>query len=267
MTIRQVNLLHGLHLLVTRPTDQAHIWARQLRELGAVVTVQPMLVIKPLTDGGPTASIADTIRRFDEFQKVIFISQNAVVYGVEWLSRYWPRLPRGIAFFAIGATTASSLESKNVSVQFAGISMNSEALLELAAMQSVDRQKILIFRGRGGRDHLGNLLGKRGARVQYCELYQRMLPSPQVQTLSPGFYKSAPLIPITTVHSGETLINLMKVVVPSQLTWLKKQPLLTPGERVAAIAAGAGFTEVIIARNATHKGMTEALYEWRQRQN
>ena len=145
--------------------------------------------------------------------------------------------------------------------------MNSEALLKLAAMQDIDGQKILIFRGRGGRTHLGDQLRERGAWVEYCDLYQRNPPSPQVQALPPTFYKTVRLIPITTVHSGETLINLVKVVLPSQLAWLQKQPLLTPGERVASIAAGKGFAEVLIARNATHKGMIEALYEWRQRQN
>jgi uroporphyrinogen-III synthase len=267
MLPRQVNSLQGLHLLVTRPVDQAHVWARQLRALGGMVTVQSMLVIEPLTDKESTACIAGIIQRFDEFQKVIFISQNAVVHGVKWLSRCWPQLPSEVEFFAIGASTAVSLENRDVNVQSVGIAMNSEALLELAAMQNIDRQKILIFRGRGGRTHLGDRLSKRGASVEYCELYRRKLPSPQVQVLPPTFYKTVRLIPITTVHSGETLINLVKIVLPSQLTWLQKQPLLTPGERVAAIAAGTGFAEVIIARNATHKGMTEALYEWRQQQS
>ena len=144
--------------------------------------------------------------------------------------------------------------------------MNSEALLKLAAMQHIDGQRILIFRGHSGRAHLGDQLSKRGALVEYCELYRRKLPSPQVQTLSPRFYKTVRLTPITTVHSGETLVNLVKVVLPSQLAWLRQQPLLAPGGRVAAIAAGAGFSKVLIAKNATHKGMIEALYEWRQRQ-
>ena len=183
MLTRQVNSLQGLHLLVTRPTDQAHTWARQLRELGAMVTVQSMLEIEPLTDKESTARIASIIQRFDEFQKVIFISQNAVVHGVEWLSRCWPQLPRQVEFFAIGASTAVSLEHRGVNVQSAGIAMNSEALLKLVAMQNIDGQKILIFRGRGGRTHLGDRLGKRGACVEYCELYRRCLlytsPSPR----------------------------------------------------------------------------------------
>ena len=82
MQVQPINSLQGLHLLVTRPIDQAHIWSRQLRALGAVVTLQPMLVIEPLTDKSSADRIANIIRQIDSFQKIIFISQNAVLYGV-----------------------------------------------------------------------------------------------------------------------------------------------------------------------------------------
>ena len=264
MLIEQDNSLRGLHLLITRPVEQAYIWARQLRELGAVVTVQPMLEIEPLTEEESKTDIINVIHRFDEFRKVIFISQNAVKYGMQWLHRYWQSLPQVVEFFAIGASTAVSLQTRNVDVQSTGIAMNSEALLKLAAMQRVGGQKILVFRGCGGRSYLGDELRKRGAWVEYCELYRRKLPLIKAPALPNAFYKTTGLTPITTVHSGETLTNLVKTVSSPQLTWLQKQPLLTPGERVAAIAAGVGFTEILTAENATHKGMTEALYEWRQ---
>ena len=180
------------------------------------------------------------------------------------MHRYWPQLPRKVEFFAIGASTALSLQAENVAVQSAGIAMNSEALLALASMQHINGQKTVIFRGLGGRTYLGDQLSRSGAAVEYCELYRRKLPSLQVHALPSAFYKAARSIPITTVHSGETLTNLATLVPPSQLAWLQQQPLLVPGERVAAMAAKSGFTEVLIAQNATHKSMVEALYEWRQ---
>ena len=82
MQVQPINSLQGLHLLVTRPIDQAHIWSQQLRALGAVVTLQPMLVIEPLTDKSSTDRIANVVRQLDSFHKIIFISQNAVLYGV-----------------------------------------------------------------------------------------------------------------------------------------------------------------------------------------
>ena len=89
MSCEQDHSLRGLHLLVTRPVEQAYIWARQLRELGAMATIQPMLEIEPLTEEGAGTDITHVIRRFDEFRKVIFISQNAVKYGTKWLDKYW----------------------------------------------------------------------------------------------------------------------------------------------------------------------------------
>ena len=266
MRSKQADLLRGMHLLVTRPVEQAYAWAQQLRELGAIVTVRPMLAIKPLTDEKAVQKMC-VLEQFDTFQKAIFISRNAVSYGIEMLNQYCPQIPPTVQFFAIGYSTALSLNTRGFDVQCNGISMNSEALLNLAAMNDVDGQKIMIFRGCGGRTYLGDQLSKRGALVEYCETYQREPPPPYVQVLPSTFYKTVQPIPITTVHSGETLANLVNIVPSSQLYWLRQQPLLIPSKRVAATAAKMGFSQLLIAENATHTSMIEALYEWRKRKN
>ena len=266
MSSKQADLLRGVHLLITRPVEQAYVWAQQLRELGAIVTVRPMLAIKPLTDKKSVQKMC-VLEQFDKFQKAIFISRNAVSYGIEMLNQYCPRIPSTVQFFAIGYSTALSLSMRGFDVQRNGIPMNSEALLKLAAMNDVDGQKIMIFRGCGGRTYLGDQLSKRGALVEYCETYQREPPPPYVQVLPSTFYNTEHPIPITTVHSGETLANLVNIVPSSQLYWLRQQPLLIPGQRVAAAATKIGFSQLLIAKNATHTSMIEALYEWRKRKN
>ena len=127
MQLQQGDLLRGLHLLVTRPLEQAHDWSRQLRKLGAMVTIQPMLTIEPLTDKESTVRIVNIMRRFDEFQKVVFISQNAVKYGIEWLNKYWPQIPFAVEFFAIGASTAVSLEARGIQVQSTSLAIANDS--------------------------------------------------------------------------------------------------------------------------------------------
>jgi len=264
-----LNSLDGLCLLVTRPRHQADSWAQQLRALGATVFVQPMMEIAPLVDDISRAKIVNLIQRLDEYQKVIFVSQNAVCHGVEWIDQYWPQLPVGIDFFAIGKMTAKALMDSAIMtcaahIEVNGRAMNSESLLAMESLHNIANEKILIFRGRGGRTHLGDCLIARGAYVDYCESYQRKVPDRIGQQLPGGFYNEAQANTVTVVHSGETLENLVKVVTPEQLSWLKQQPLLLPGQRVATIAKSLGFNRIIMAENATHEGMIEALYEWQK---
>jgi uroporphyrinogen-III synthase len=266
--------LQGLHLLVTRPLEQALPWAEQLKMLGAVVSCQPMLSIEALEDQTSKQLIKSQIMKLDEYQKAIFVSQNAVNHGIEWLDQYWPQLPINLRILAIGSTTAALLEEKlsqlDANVLSPGQAMNSEALLCLPELNSVEGEKILIFRGKGGRTYLGDSLTEKGALVDYCELYQRSIPA-TIDTEVLSALKQSNLQPVLITHSGETLSNFCKAVDShidtDSLLWFKQQALLVPGKRVAEQAHNLKFEHIIIAENATHESMIGALHDWRQNNN
>ncbi|MGS2718604.1 uroporphyrinogen-III synthase [Eionea flava] len=252
--------LSPYHLLVVRPERQAQQWAEQLQGLGAWVSKQPMMHITPLTDDISQRAIINRILGFAEYQKAIFISQNAVVYGMEWLDQYWPQLPVEMNYFAIGQATATLLaESMQTGMLYESPlqAMNSEALLTHPKLQSVSGEKIIIFRGKGGRTHLADSLQTRGAQVDYCEVYQRQTPH-SVSSLEPSF-RSTTRHAVMAVHSVETLHNVCTYIENSDLQWLKQQTLLVSGQRVAEAASEAGFRSLCIADNATHDSMIDAL--------
>lgn len=258
--------LEGLHLLVTRPEAQARPWAEKLQALGARVTLQPMMSIEPLDDATSKQQIINRVLAFAEYQKAIFISQNAVIHGLPWLDQYWPQLPIDTTFFAIGTATARLLDDglqHDYSAHTTTSAMNSEALLSHAGLQSIEHEKILIFRGKGGRDFLAEQLRARGALVDYCELYERQCPNPVETALDPA-YRHTTEQPIVVVHSGETLHNLCSNIAADDLLWLQQQAILLPGQRVADQADKAGFKKRIVAENATHDSMIDALNEWQK---
>ncbi len=263
----------GIHILITRPEAQAVIWAKQLHKLGAKVTLQPMLAIRPVEDDEAKQAIINNILHLDEYQKAIFVSQNAVECGIDWIDQYWPQLPAQINFLAVGSSTATLLSQKidqlggadsGHAINFPEQAMNSEALLALPILQAVDGEKVLIFRGCGGRTYLGKSLEARGALVDYCELYRRLIPD-TIDSAKIIQFKESTQTPVTAVHSGETLHNLCTAIQASDLSWIKQQALLVPGERVAQIARDLAFKNIIIAENATHESMIEALHDWRKR--
>jgi uroporphyrinogen-III synthase len=270
----QTESLKGIHVLVTRPIDQAEPWIKYLQSLGAETTHIPAIGILPIDNKAETENLKQKILDLDKYQKLIFVSQNAVTHGVEWIDRYWPQLPSDQDFFAIGAATARLLKEKlshyelPVASSAEETAMNSEALLDLPAMQKVKGQQILLFRGQGGRTLLSEVLEARGAKVDYCELYKRILPI-TFNFAAFDHFKNTTKQPVTSVHSGESLNNLCQLISTikdkKHLPWLKEQALLVPGERVAEQAKTLGFNEIIVAKNATQKSMTGALNDWRQK--
>ena len=270
--------LNGVHLLVTRPVTQGQIWAEQLKTLGARVTQQPMLHIQPITelpDEPQTQALLEATKRqvlqLDEYQKIIFVSQNAVAHCLPWLDQYWPQLPTGLEFFAIGASTAQQLKAglntiDSVAGSCADSAMNSESLLALTALHNVSGEKIAIVRGLGGRTLLGDTLNQRGAKVESIAVYQRLAPTITDWHAIDEFINNINNEQnIVVAHSAETIKNLCAITPNHTLKSLKTLPLLVPGKRVCDYGHQSGFNTIITAHNATHASMIEALYDWQQR--
>src|SRR5690554_6805419 len=132
--------------------------------------------IVPVTEPAQQEAIKRRILALSDYHKVVFVSRNAVQHAMEWVDRYWPQQPIGVEYFAVGSVTAQVAREWGLRVEAAGEAMNSEAMLELPGLQDVNQQKILIFRGVGGRNFFSEQLRQRGAQVDFCELYERVIP-------------------------------------------------------------------------------------------
>lgn len=253
------NPLQHKRILLTRPAQQGGRWQQALADAGAHCDSIPMLAIAPIATGEGVQAIRKRILDFDQFDHAIFVSQNAVQYGFDWLDDYWPQLPQGPRYYAIGAATAHAIAERGVQPECDRDrgTMDSEALLALPALLAPRDERVLIFRGQGGRTLIGDTLRERGARVDYCELYRRLLPADAAEQL-----RTYPHTPdAISVHSGETLENLHQCLRHSQRTELYAVPLICPSARVAAHAQELGFERAAAAANASDPAMLAALRE------
>ncbi|MYM63867.1 uroporphyrinogen-III synthase [Pseudomaricurvus sp. HS19] len=264
--------LRGLRVLLTRPQQQLPKWQSLLQSGGAETCRVPLMAIEPLSEPAATQAIRDRIMALAEYRHVIFVSQNAAHHGLDWIDQYWPQLPVGVHFYAVGAATARVLQAYGCSVTAADNTMNSEELLALPQLQQVELQKVLICRGRGGRPLLAQVLSERGAQVDYCELYERGFPVEEALTnlLQAQCGRNGDLV---ALHSGEALDNwhqllqALKQEQPQLAATCAVLPLLVPGGRVGQLARDRGYPEVIVARNASDEEMLAALRDWRLSRN
>ena len=241
-------------ILVVRPLRGEDAFLRLLDKSSIAFKYIPIMQIQPLNEVDKDFKlITSCIDRLSQFDHVIFISANAAELGLPLIAQSWPVLPKGIEFFAVGQQTAEVFSEYNYPVSFPQQQPNTEGLLqELPQLQCLQGKSVLILRGGQGRQTLGEELARRGASIEYCELYQRQIQSQKLAEAKEFMAEAGCLV----VHSGE-LLKAMDI--PQN----KHIPLVVPSDRIAQLAQEMGYQSVQVAENALPSSMFEAVLQAR----
>lgn len=250
-------MLTGLRVLIVRPPRTDDPFARGITALGGNVHQLPVMRIDPVADDD--AVIAAAIDDFADYDKAIFLSRHAAHFGLHHLRRRWSRLPADVQYFAVGATTAEFLRQRGLAVACPALA-TTEGLLALPELESLAGQRLLILRGHGGREILAQSLVDRGARVDCCELYRRVIDFSRSGDIAAVLANPDRLL--IAAHSAELLDALVAVTRDQGLPWLLTLPVLVPSRRVAKRAQALGFACVIVAASALAEHMVAASRRW-----
>jgi uroporphyrinogen-III synthase len=232
--------LAGRGILITRPAHQAGPLAALIHAAGGRPVIFPALEILDAADPQP---LLDAIARLESYDLAIFISPNAVARVMERMAgrRTWPA---GLRVAAIGKGGVRELERHGIRDVIAPQrSFDSERLLEMPQLQAVGGQRVLILRGDGGRELLGDTLAARGAQVDYVACYRRALPQTDPAPLLQAWSQNG--IHATVVTSSEGLHNLFVMLGKPGELLLQHTPLLVPHPRIAAVARDLGCSKVV----------------------
>lgn len=255
--------LAGVRVLVTRPRDQAENLARLIEARGGEVFRFPVIEIAEPQD--PRALLA-IIDRLKDFALAIFISPNAVKHAMN-LIRARGGLPSGLRVACVGSGSARELRHFGIDkVIVPPERFDSEALLELPELQQVAGKRIVIFRGDGGRELLGDTLRARGAEIEYAECYRRLRPDTDATPLMHRWARGE--VDIVSVTSVDGLRNLFDMLGKDGQPWLIRTPVVVVSERMAQVCRELGFTTgPRVAVTAGDEAILEAIQAWRDGQN
>ena len=253
--------LSGVTVVVTRPAHQADNLCELIEGSGGTALRLPVIAI------GAPENLEKCQRQLSQLAQndiAIFVSANAVNATVELLQTpsAWPT---GLATAAVGKATARALAANQLPVTFvAPEPFNSEALLSLPELQSLEGKRVCIFRGNGGRDFLMENLRERGAEVEYIECYQRVKPAAETAQLY-NAWDQGQIMPIV-VTSNESLENLLSMIDEQHRPSLQSAPLIVISERTAAFAKEQGFKHApIVAESANDDALLAAVNRWMNR--
>jgi uroporphyrinogen-III synthase len=247
--------LHGLTILVTRPAHQAEPLCRLIEAAGGQPLRLPALTIH---DNSADPALCQRLSHLSDYQIAIFISPNAVTFGLDAIARCGGLL-NSLLIATVGKGSGNALRQRlgrepNLVPQG---SFDSEALLALEPLQHVSGKRIIIFRGNGGRELLADTLRQRGARVDYAEVYRRKPPPPAADT---EWLQKTDIITLT---SSEALHNLVAMTPAAARDALYDKPLVVISERSAQLARQLGFSQaVLLTPQAGDEAIVATLMKW-----
>ena len=282
--------LAGLNIVVTRPRGQAKNLAQRIMQAGGQTTLFPLLEISPVLD---PQSLYALIARLHEFNLAIFVSPNAVRYGMEAIitasnavsssqlsspgffpladgsdisnkaeghanvsTKQYNVLPATLKIATVGQGSVRALRDYGVTHVIAPQDrFDSEALLALPELKQTAGWRVVIFRGNGGRKLLGDTLNARGAEVEYATCYQRAKPHQDTSMLIAANPDAI------TVTSSEALGYLWDMLDSMAKKQLAAVPLFVPHARIAETAHNLGWSEVVLTGEGDD-GLISSLIAW-----
>lgn len=252
--------LQGHHIVITRPQDQAKQLVSLIKRQGGNALLFPLIAISPLDEYDNFSQQIEALPRQDW---LIFISSNAVQYGMPRLLQALGHVPPTLKFAAIGPVTATELKKFAIDdTLIPNGRFDSEALLALPEMQDVAGKNIMIVRGVGGREVLAETLRQRGAHVQFAECYRRTNPQTSTQVLEEYWQqRRLDALVITSSEAMRNLLQLAENETDRDLPlWLRSTPLCINHQRIAELPLQKGL-KVSVARAPGDEAMLDCLLQ------
>ncbi len=254
--------LAGLRVLVTRARHQSAGLAALIERRGGTAIRFPVIDILPARD---LRAARTALASLDDYALVIFVSTNAVEHGLSCTDTAAAPKTR-TRVMAVGESTAAALEGAGFgAVLRPARGSSSEALLALPELDgtAIAGSRVLIIRGEGGRQLLGDTLSKRGARVTYAEVYRRALPAACARDIVERGSNGG--IDTIVITSREGFENLFAMLGESGAAWLRRAGYVVISERLAAHARALGIrNQPVVAARADDEALLEALIRWRE---
>ena len=245
--------LAGLRIVVTRPRDQSVVLARRIAQAGGTPLLFPLLEIVACESG---EDFSERLQQLPGADLLIFISPNAVQFGLAAIRQAGVVLPPSLQMAAVGQGTARALRDAGYEgVLVPAHQFDSEGLLALPALQQVAGRQVVILRGEGGRELLAETLRSRGARVTYLNCYTRRPAAFDAQALR------AARPDALSVTSSEALEALWAGLDAAARDELRALPLLVIHPRIALRAQQQGWRDVRVTATGDD-GLLAGLIAW-----
>lgn len=225
-----------------------------IEQSGGIPIRFPVLDIIPAELNEKIKSILNALQHY---QWLFFVSTNAVNFALR-ANNGKIDIPQHVGIVAVGQATAKALRNAGLNVDLVPEQgFNTEAILSMPQLQTLNGQSCLIVRGHGGRELLAQTLEQRGAQVYYLELYRRIMPEIDTGPVERLLHQNK--LDVITITSGEALKNLLKMLDSSVHHQLLATPLAVISQRIRQLAIELGFKQVFVSEQPADTALVKAI--------
>jgi uroporphyrinogen III methyltransferase/synthase len=247
--------LFGKRIVVTRARSQAVALTERLAAAGADVIEMPATRIEPID----TPALHTALEQLDEFDWVIFTSQNAVrILWDAMLAISYDARCFGRSFIAaVGPATADALFERGLVPDVKPHRFVAEGLLdEQRARGDMARRRVLYAAAEGARETLQEGLEELGAHVDRITLYRSVPDGEGAEELRERLSRGeADLVTFTSASSVKAFVEAVGADLAARI------PAASIGPITTEAAEKAGITVTIEASRSTIEGLVEAIAE------
>lgn len=198
------------------------------------------------------AALAAPIRVYTSPAAVRFAALSAVNGAIDGA------LARPGIDIAVGSGTAKALQRCGVDAPRRPERMDSEGVLALPELQRIDGRDVGLITAPGGRGLLVPALRERGAVLRIAEVYARATLGGNARRLA-GFIADEDGVLLTSsAEALGLLVARLSAVGSAKGDRVRGRAVVVSSERLAAIAADAGFLHVIRADGPTPAALIAA---------
>ena len=241
-------------------TNPVVLLTRQSRFLGNMATILETLdylpvaietlAVEPISDKTVTALLKD----LERFTDLVFVSRNAVEFGMTILEQQQISIPKSTQVLAVGAETAKQLYKHGVDAFFPDQGSGADALLGVAQLANLQNRKILIVRGTHGLVWPAEEMRKRGAIVEHANVYSQDMPDDGADRFK-ELLENHQRIEGVFLHSAQSATNFMQLV-RKDIERFADTVLVVGSERIAEVVKTLGWrSEIRVAQSPSNKHM------------
>jgi uroporphyrinogen-III synthase len=240
-------------ILVTRPSAQAHEFAKKLRASGFEPIFFPVIQIRSIKNN---IGLERALSKLGCYDWIVFTSVNAVEVLFERFSSLLLEEGLAVKFAAIGPKTSEALQARGITPDFVPDEYVAESILP--GLGDVQGKWVLLPRAEIARKALPEAIAEAGGIPHEIAVYKTLPVTPDPEGLA-ALKSGVDWITFTSPSTVQNFVEILRQQEMDPLQLVGKPKIACIGPITERAARDEGFEINVVAEKYTTDGLVHAL--------